>query len=311
MKTDDEPRRSVAVIVLRHASRPEQAPILQQMQADPRLDTSIVLAEQSSRITQPAGLGVQVVKWAENLGYSQGNQRAIDWYCSFAPVPDFFVISNPDVSVSDPGLLCRLIEELERNESALAASPMVIHSKMTHPFHQVSCNRTNLELIVAGSTLGSRLFRAYSRRALREKQVSEAASAGSTLAVDQINGAFFVAKGDLFLKAGGMSKGLRMFWEEEEMGRRWKKQGFNCILVTGAEVIHEYGSSYNHKTFVSVWRRSAQQKSLEKILSTSCTRTEKLLAQLLFVADMSILAAIDAKNEVRRVLASSSNRVQA
>ena len=79
--------------------------------------------KQQDRKPEEKGPAVHLIRTAHNGGYGAGNQAGIDYAMEHLS-PDYIVIANPDIHVSDACIL-RVKEALARQENAAAASALV------------------------------------------------------------------------------------------------------------------------------------------------------------------------------------------
>ena len=70
---------------------------------------------------------LHLFRTTENGGYGSGNQAGIDYAVQYLE-PDYIIIANPDVQVSDACIL-RVADALEKQEDGAVASAMVVDVK--------------------------------------------------------------------------------------------------------------------------------------------------------------------------------------
>ena len=77
----------------------------------------------------PDKVQLHLFRTTENGGYGSGNQAGIDYAVQYLE-PDYIIIANPDVQVSDACIL-RVADALEKQEDGAVASAMVVDVKGT------------------------------------------------------------------------------------------------------------------------------------------------------------------------------------
>ena len=75
----------------------------------------------------PDKVQLHLFRTTENGGYGSGNQAGIDYAVQYLE-PDYIIIANPDVQVSDACIL-RVADALEKQEDGAVASAMVVDVK--------------------------------------------------------------------------------------------------------------------------------------------------------------------------------------
>jgi GT2 family glycosyltransferase len=191
---------------------------------------------------------VKLIKSAENLGFSKGNNVAIR-ECQGR----YVALVNPDVIVF-PGCLDALADFLDENPKVGNAGPRVFNPDMSM---QSTCRRfptlwnnfcsaTRLESVFKGSRLfaGEHMFYFSHDR---------------TLAVDVIVGCFSMIRRETLDEVGLLDEGLFMYGDDVDWCRRARNAGWEMVFYPGAQAIHDRG-----KTTASYPVRFAvaQQKSV-------------------------------------------------
>jgi GT2 family glycosyltransferase len=101
----------------------------------------------------------------------------------------------------------------------------------------------------------------FTRRYTRLRAVCPPLDEG-THAVDFPCGAFFLIKGDLARKLGGMDESYFLYFEETDLAKRARDLGFLCHYIGGAKAVHLGGQSTQEvkslrlvRMFYSNWRK--------------------------------------------------------
>jgi len=96
--------------------------------------------------------------------------------------------------------------------------------------------------------------------ARRNVLVEDAARSGaSSVVVDWLSGACLLVRRDAFLAAGGFDERFFMYWEDADLCRRLRGQGFTIRYVPGASAVHQVGRSSQtaRRSSIRAFHRSA------------------------------------------------------
>lgn len=175
---------------------------------------------------------VKLIKSAENLGFSRGNNVAIR-QCRGR----YVALVNPDVIVF-PGCLDALADFLDENPRAGNVGPRVFNPDMTQ---QSTCRRfptlwnnfcsaTRLEGIFKGSRFfaGEHMFYFPHDR---------------TLQVDVIVGCFSMIRREALDQVGLLDEDLFMYGDDVDWCRRARNAGWAMYFYPGARAIHDRGKT--------------------------------------------------------------------
>jgi GT2 family glycosyltransferase len=174
---------------------------------------------------------VRVIRSAENLGFSKGNNVAIR-KC----VGRYIALVNPDVIVLS-GCLDALADFLDQNPKVGNVGPRVLNPDRTL---QSSCRRfptlwnnfcsaTGLSRIFKGSSLfaGEHMF-FFPHDRIRP--------------VDVLVGCFSMIRRETFDQVGLLDEKLFMYGDDVDWCRRCWKAGWRVVFFPGAQAIHDRGA---------------------------------------------------------------------
>ena len=113
----------------------------------------------------PDKVQLHLFRTTENGGYGSGNQAGIDYAVQYLE-PDYIIIANPDVQVSDACIL-RVADALEKQEDGAVASAMVVDVKGQSSFSYWDLQSVWLDLLDTG-LVTRRLFRAFLKTPLEK-----------------------------------------------------------------------------------------------------------------------------------------------
>lgn len=191
---------------------------------------------------------VAVVRLAQNLGYAAGVNAAFD----AAPGRDVMLV-NPDVELSDPEPVRRLVRFLDQNPRVGAVGPRLAGEQgETQP----SARRFPTLLAMVGSLSAARRV----RPALRSYEHYMAPSAASSPnPVDWVVGAAMLIRRRAFDSVGGWDEGFFLYVEDADFCRRLRRHGWEVIYHPGVLLRHAYArasSASDASALSSVARRS-------------------------------------------------------
>jgi len=203
------PRRSMEVLVVDNAS-----------------------TDDSAEMIEAKFPWVKLIKSTENLGFSKGNNVAIQ-QCQ----GHYIALVNPDVIVF-PGCLDALADFLDQHPKVGNVGPRVFNPDMTQ---QSTCRRfptlwnnfcsaTHLESIFKGSRFfaGEHMFYFPHDR---------------PLPVDVIVGCFSMIRRETFNEVGLLDEGLFMYGDDVDWCRRARNAGWQVVFYPGGQAIHDRGKT--------------------------------------------------------------------
>lgn len=206
-------------------------------EAPPRRSLEVFVVENAStdgtaEMVESAYSWVKLIKSAENLGFSRGNNVAIR-QCQGR----YITLVNPDVIVF-PGCLDALADYLDENPKVGDVGPRVFYPDMTQ---QSTCRRfptlwnnfcsaSQLERVFKGSRIfaGEHMFYFPHDR---------------TLQVDVIVGCFSMIRREAFDEVGLLDEGLFMYGDDVDWCRRARNAGWQVVFYPGARAIHDCGKT--------------------------------------------------------------------
>ena len=179
-----------------------------------------------------------------NLGFAAANNIAIR-----QAKGEFVLLLNPDTEILD-GAIEKMVDFMRAHQEAGIAGPKLLDSDKTL---QPSIRRfpTILDqflILVKIPHLWPNLsvIKRYLAADFDYSRISEA---------DQVMGAFFMVRQELFRQIGLFDEKFFIWFEEVDFCRRAKGAGYKVMYNPGAEVIHYGGKSFKQQgTLVKQWR---------------------------------------------------------
>lgn len=187
-------------------------------------------ADDSLDGVEQLGVPVSVIRNSENRGFAAAcNQGAAQ------ATGDYLLFLNPDTVLFE-GSLTRPIEFMERKENS-SIGICGIKLLDEHGSYSTSCARFPSARIFFGAATGlSRLFpRVFPRHLMTGIECENGG------VVDQVIGAFFLVRGELFRKLNGFDERFFVYFEEVDFSLRAKRLGYSSYLLAGATAFHKGG----------------------------------------------------------------------
>jgi len=93
--------------------------------------------------------------------------------------------------------------------------------------------------------------------ALNRAPSGVSAALAGTGPVDWVSGACMLIRREAFEQVGGFDEDYWMYWEDADICRRLKEQGWGTMLCTDAEAHHSTGSSGHSERTIEAFHASA------------------------------------------------------
>ena len=203
------------------------------------------------------GPAVHLIRTGHNGGYGAGNQAGIDYAMEHLS-PDYIIIANPDIHVSDACIL-RVKEALARQENAAAASALVRSPEGKRLFSYWDLLPMWKDLLDTEP---------FCRRIFKPWLITPAGrlprgADGRSRVVGALPGSFFMLKMRCFNRreAGSLfDKNIFLYYEEKVLGRKLQSMGLVELLVGDVSYVHAHSVSVDK----SLRTMAAKQKILHR-----------------------------------------------
>ena len=188
--------------------------------------------------TAERGGRVALQRNAENVGFARAVNQGLA-----RTEGEFVLLLNPDCELR-AGSLDRLVSELRLHPHAAIAGPKILNDDGTVQ-GSARGDPTLLTGLFGRSTLLTRLFSGseLARRNVRFDLVTGDGASDSGYDVDWVSGACMMARRDMLRRVGGFDERYFLYWEDADLCRRLRGQGWGIRYVTSAEVVHQAGQS--------------------------------------------------------------------
>ena len=175
---------------------------------------------------------VKLIKSAENLGFSRGNNVAIR-QCEGR----YIALVNPDVIVL-PGCLDSLADFLDQNPRIGNAGPRVFNPDMTQ---QSTCRR--FPSLWNNFCMATGLASKFKNSRFFAGEHMLYFSHDRTMPVDVLVGCFSMIRRETFEAVGLLDEKLFMYGDDMDWCRRCWKAGWQVVFFPGARAIHDKGKT--------------------------------------------------------------------
>lgn len=177
---------------------------------------------------------IDVIVSDKNGGYAYGNNfglKYIDEKYNELGIK-YVIISNPDVFVEEVAIEA-CIKELEENSNTAIVSPRMYF--VNGPARRSAWKRRTFLIDIANST---RITEIILYLFFKKGEYSKKDFKQDKLKVDNIAGSFFVARRDYFREVGYFDDGTFLFFEEDILGARLAKKGYDIYSLNNYKFIH-------------------------------------------------------------------------
>lgn len=180
-----------------------------------------------------------IIKLAQNLGFAKANNLGITKHWNGQ---DHILLLNPDTEVL-PSALANMLAVLDQNKTIGIVGPKLLNPDgslqgSVRPFP------TRLDFLLYMLKLG---------RAVQSRQ-EKAYDYSKTGPVDQVMGAAFLIRNEIWKTIGPLDESFFTLFEEVDYCRRAKNAGWQTYFTPAAEIKHVRAASFDQ---LIGWQRSA------------------------------------------------------
>ena len=176
---------------------------------------------------------VKVIESDKNGGYDYGNNFGIKYLESQREEYDYYIISNPDIKISEEAIKYCL-EVAKKDEKIGVIAPRMLN-KDENPIRRSSWKIRTFALDVVHST---RFLELIFYKILRNGEYSNKEYENDILEVEAISGAFFIIKSKILKEVGYLDDNVFLFYEEDILAHKLKEKGYKTISLNSEEFIH-------------------------------------------------------------------------
>ena len=186
---------------------------------------------------------VKVIQSEKNGGYNYGNNYGIRYLNSLNEEYDYYIISNPDISVSEDAIRNCLNEANNNKEIGVVAPRMF--NKENNPIRRSAWKMRTFGLDVIHST---RILEVIFYKILRNGEYSNKEFENDKLEVEAISGAFFIIKSNVLKEINMFDENVFLFYEEDILAKMLLEKKYKTLSLNSEKFIH-YESQTIGKTF--------------------------------------------------------------
>lgn len=176
---------------------------------------------------------VKVVESDKNGGYDYGNNFGIKYLESKNEEYDYYIVSNPDIEISEESIK-HCLDVMNSNEKIAVIAPRMLN-KDEVPIRRSSWKIRTFALDVIHST---RILELLFYKVLRNGEYSNKEYENELLEVEAISGAFFIIKSKILREVGYLDDNVFLFYEEDILAHKLKEKGYKTISLNSEKFIH-------------------------------------------------------------------------
>ncbi|MCI7322100.1 MAG: glycosyltransferase family 2 protein [Lachnospiraceae bacterium] len=195
---------------------------------------------------------VNVIRTDRNEGYASGNNFGVRYLEKNNIIPEYLIISNPDIEISEQDLE-HLFAEFDKLPSDTFEISGLIYDRDMKVTWNYAWRKLTYGLLLRESTFIIDKILSYLKIRGREYD-KQYAKENKIIEVDVVPGCFFIAKYELWKKVDGFTEGSFLYFEEDILAHKAHKAGFHNYIISDAKVIHMQGETIN-KNIASKWRK--------------------------------------------------------
>lgn len=176
---------------------------------------------------------VKVISSEKNGGYDYGNNFGIRYLKNLGEEYDYYIISNPDIEISEEAIK-HCLEVIEKDSEIGVIAPRMFN-KDNNPIRRSSWKMRTFGLDVVHST---RVLELLFYKILRNGEYSSKDYENEILEVEAISGAFFIIRNSVLQEIGLFDEEVFLFYEEDILAKRLSEKKYKTISLNSEKFIH-------------------------------------------------------------------------
>ncbi len=199
----------------------------------PSIFTTIVDNSPNSAL-QSVVSGMEMVAYhhaGKNLGYGKGHNLAL----KLSPPSDFHLIVNPDIIV-EPTVVEQILAFMGQHTDIGMVSPVFLHTDGS-PQHLNRRGPAVLDLVLR--RLPASLLTRHMRQRMSHHKMCDI-SGVEAYDAECLSGAFMLCRRDVLERAGGFDPRYFMYFEDFDLCRSFRGQGFRTVCYPTVSVEHRW-----------------------------------------------------------------------
>ncbi len=222
-----------SVVIVDYASWPLTVRCIESLRQAGRKDLEIVVVDNHPGEPPEPPAGVRVIRNPENAGFARGCNQGIR-----AATGELIVLINPD-AVVERSFFGSVEEFFRSNPQARIVGPRVLDEDGKV---QLSARGEFGPLSgVLGRT--SLLTRLFPKSSLVKNQFPALGEINDPVNVDWVSGACMISRRQTLEALGGLDERFFMYFEDADLCRRAREEGWGVFYLPGVTVTHEAGGS--------------------------------------------------------------------
>jgi N-acetylglucosaminyl-diphospho-decaprenol L-rhamnosyltransferase len=185
--------------------------------------------------------GLEVVDPGQNLGYGSAVNRGV---AASSPGLDLVLVCNPDLEVP-AGAVDALVSALDADPGCALVGPLI---RTPEGDRYPSARHFPSMVDAAGHALLG-IFAPDNRFSRNYRRTDLDVAPDTTVTVDWVSGACFLARRAAFEAVGGFDESYFMYAEDVDLCWRLGRAGLRVAYAPGAEVTHLQGMSTDHHPY--------------------------------------------------------------
>jgi GT2 family glycosyltransferase len=248
------PELQVSIIVVNYKSYEELEDCLSTLLLPRGCSREVIVVDHASSAPDLARLQarhpqIATAPTTENPGFSAGVNAG-----ARLATGRHLLILNPDTKL-ESGAIDAMVAYLEAHPDTA-----VVGARVEDPGGTVQRSARRFPTMLTGLAGRTSLFtRMWPGNPLSRRDQLADASTATPREVDWVAGSCMMVKADAFAKVGGMDQQFFLYWEDADLCKRLRAEGWKTVYLPSAVVVHGVGRSRRHARALSVraFHRSA------------------------------------------------------
>ena len=230
--------KKVAIVILHYNGKKDTLECLESISklSFKNIEPLIIVVDNGSAEEFKAE-GIKVIRSEKNLGFAGGNNIGINY--ALGKESDYILVLNNDTIVEE-NLINELLNVISENKNAGVVVPKIYFTK-GQEFHKNRYKEKELGKVIwyAGGIFDWKNIIGY------HKGVDDVDTGqyGKIEETEFATGCCFMAKREVFEKAGLLDEKYYLYYEDADLSQRVKKEGYKILFVPKAIVWHNNAGS--------------------------------------------------------------------
>ena len=210
----------------------------------------IIVNNGSEKFVKKKAIGeikdVVYIKSSKNIGYGRGNSLGAKYANG-----KYLLILNPDIKLQR-NVIHTLFDFIEQNKNAAVLAPVLV-DKNGKVIKQISSKKLTPLRQIFTYTFMAKLF---PKNNIKKDFLKENINSKAPYEVEVVPGSAFMIRKDVFNKLAGFDKNYFLYFEENDLFKRVREEGYKIYKVPGAKVFHDWKPSEGGYKLKKVFEKS-------------------------------------------------------